>query len=61
MSQFKTTYSIYNRSTGKKIKSVTRTYEATDKARAEYLSQLFKYIDLDKSKVLVETDSIKKA
>lgn len=61
MATFKTSYSVYNKSTDKKIKSVTRTYEATDKARAEYLSQLFKYIDLDKSKVYVEIDSIKKA
>lgn len=61
MSTWKTTYTVYNKSTGKKMKTVSRTYEATDKARAEYLSQLFKYIDLDKSKVYVETDSIKKA
>lgn len=56
-----TTYSIWNKKTGKKVGSKTVTYQATDKARATYLSQLFAYINIDKDKLKVKTDSIKKA
>lgn len=56
-----TTYSVYNRNTGKKIKTIKKTYTAVDKARAQYLTQLFAYIDIDKSKFKVTSDSIKRA
>lgn len=56
-----TTYSVWNRKTGKKVKTIKKTYQAVDKARASYLTQLFAYIDIDKSKFKVTTDSIKKA